>query len=581
MTNRCMKICYLCIACVSLVLNYRSYNDTLATHFHHHDSFALSFDEPPVEKSSTDVFISTGVRGHEEKFVLAQLYERAKQSKEQCHAAGGGQQNNATSSYVDTSITGKALTEESSSLNVSSLLNRTMMRNDSATTPICYLPPKTLCTTEYTAVVIFHTTTTRDNNAPHRMLFMNLLSLLSRDDVAAPDNQSNTRTLDVIVIYHGAAEHLNRDKMYGRRILNWQEEKIIKLIYESEFENHTGSVEDSLFHPFHESLVKHISHDIILYLDGSMPITRKEKGGINQMGVLDTLQVGFQLIRQNPQSLVGNKVYQYSGLSDYTKKNIISDISATTINNFAPICNDILEKGSQESHISIMNFSGMFLHRNYLCFMWHQEFAALRQLIGSMTAQSASENDTNANSTILELTSLFVSSMVTQIGGKAPLMYPLVKSTWSETKQDPREEVPRRLSEIVMKDDGSVESDWDEPRRRRTYWNSANDTIVNQHYPAMDRRRLSESNLTIPFQPKLQPKSFQHLKASVSSKDVLSILNYFGSYSREPSCWCSVDGNLPIIGSQTSCLNQCHGGDEDISIRDLPWFVTGNRYGCS
>eukprot|EP00979_Chaetoceros_neogracilis_P019072 scaffold11699_cov841-Chaetoceros_neogracile.AAC.1 len=117
MTNRCMKICYLCIACVSLVLNYRSYNDTLATHFHHHDSFALSFDEPPVEKSSTDMFISTGVRGHEEKFVLAQLYERAKQSKEQCHAAGGGQQNNATSSYVDTSITGKALTEESSSLN--------------------------------------------------------------------------------------------------------------------------------------------------------------------------------------------------------------------------------------------------------------------------------------------------------------------------------------------------------------------------------------------------------------------------------------------------------------------------------
>jgi len=61
----------------------------------------------------------------------------------------------------------------------------------------------------------------------------------------------------------------------------------------------------------------------------------------------------------------------------------------------------------------------MFLHHNCLCFIWHSEFAALREFIGSMTmtAQHIKDNHMDMHiyinsSNILELTSLFLSSVV-------------------------------------------------------------------------------------------------------------------------------------------------------------------------
>ena len=566
----------------------------LVTHLISDQGFALEFDAANNENNVPDIINSNsnaleGDQTQHTNNIFAQLYERAKQSKEHCKPA--------------------------SSLNTASFLNPQIMRNSSVATQeeICHLPPKESCGSDYTAIVTFHASGYLTNiHKSHRTLFMNLLALIAKDNFAsaASGTQSKSKANkgpDVILLYHGSVENLNRDKMYGRRILNWHKDNTIRLVYESELfhdfdSNGTNTrTEGILFHLFHESLVKYVQHDIILYLDGSVPFAGKGNGNGNAVGgvsVVDTLQVGFQLMRKNAQVLVGTQLnhYSYSGISPLTT-GIRNDGVATTATNrddFVPVCHDKATNTSSAHQVSIMNFSGTFIHRNYLCFIWRDEFSALRELIGSMTTQyttastSTSTTMSNANHTctssiIMELTSLFVSSLVTQVSGRSPLVYPFVRPSWSRIDNSQGDASTRRLSEIAVMDidGGDVESHSDAPRRRRTNWVAPNDTVATRtfdHYTTLDRRKLSEiegNHMNI-----MQPKSQLTQLVSVSSEDVLSILNYFGSYAKDPSCWCtSVDDQPRIVGSQTSCLSQCHPGHEGsdiISTRDLSWMTANN-----
>mmetsp|Transcript_11837 Transcript_11837/g.17746 ORF Transcript_11837/g.17746 Transcript_11837/m.17746 type:complete len:608 (+) Transcript_11837:193-2016(+) len=598
-SNRCIRIFLFGIICISLVLNYRSHSEILATHLIHEEGFAIEFDAANNDNNVPDInsVALAGDQDHTggtEQIVFAQLYERAKQSKEQCS------RQYRTGANANTNHTKPAL-----SLNTASFSNPQMMRNSSVGTQeeICHLPPKESCVSdyEYTAVVTFHASGNH-TNISHRTLLMNLLALIAKDNFAFAATSSGTQSksnngpdADVIVLYHGSVENLNRDKMYGRRILNWHRDNTIRLVHESELvHDSNGSINNTrtegiLFYLFHESLVKYMQHDIILYLDGSVPFAGMGNGvGIGEVSVVDTLQGGFQLMRNNAQILVGNQLYHYSGISPLTtgiRNNAVA--TATNHDDFVLVCQDEATNTSsahtQENEVSIMNFSGIFLHRNYLCFIWRDEFSALRELIGSMTTQytTTSTSTSNANhSIIMELTSLFVTQVVTQVSGRSPLLYPLVKPSWSRNHNSQVDASTRRLSEIAVMDGGNVESHSDTPRRRRSNWVAPNDTVATfHHYTTEDRRKLSEIEGNHIMQPKSQSQSTQ----SVSSEDVLSILNYFGSYSKDPSCWCSsVDDQPPIVGSQTSCLSQCHPGHEGsdiISTKDLSW-MTANKTRC-
>ena len=605
-SNQCIRICIFGIICISLVVNYRSHSEIIATHLISDQSFALAFDAANNEKDAQDVIninnnALAGDQSQHTNTMFAPLYERAKQSKEHC---------------------------KPSSLNTASFLNPQMMRNSSVATQeeICQLPPKESCGSDYTAIVTFHASGNHTNiHKSHRTLFMNLLALIAKDNFASAASASKTGTesksksnngRDVILLYHGSVENLNRDKMYGRRILNWHKYNTIRLVYESELVHDYNSngtntrTEGILFHLFHESLVKYVQHDIILYLDGSVSFAGKGIGNDNDnaiggVSVVDTLQVGFQLMRKNSQVLVGTQLNHYSyissGISPLTT-GIGNDgvATATDRGDFVPVCHDEDTNTSTSSahQVSIMNFSGIFLHRNYLCFIWCDEFSALRELIGSMITQyttastTTSATTSNANHTctssiIMELTSLFVSSLVTQVSGRSPIVYPFVRPSWSRIDNSQGDASTRRLSEIAVMDvdGGDFESQSDVPRHRRINWVEPNDTVARltfHHSTTPDRRKLSEikgNQMKI-----MQPKSEAAQSVSVSSEDVLSILNYFGSYSKDPSCWCSsVDDQPRIIGSQTSCLSQCHPGHEEgddiISTNDLPW-MTANKTQC-
>eukprot|EP01083_Nonionella_stella_P272345 923447_1 len=171
--------------------------------------------------------------------------------------------------------------------------------------------------------------------------------------------------------------------------------------------------------------------------------------------------------------------------------------------------------------------SGMFIHRNYLCFLWHDVFAPLRKIVGELNQKYGRDHKVKGN-----ISSLTITTLVTQLSGKIPALYPMVQQTW-KTKESLHSNVSsRRLTETSelevehnnMFDNISIE------RRRRFSWD-LNDIEVNDRFEKREeegRRKLQAKNTD------------EHLKSTIdlTYEDASSVLKYFGSFSRGQSCWC-------------------------------------------
>ena len=386
-------------------------------------------------------------------------------------------------------------------------------------------------------------------NESHRILFMNLLSQLP--------NSAN-----IIVIYYGSMDDLEKDKDYGRRIRNWHEQNTIRLINgdgaeaESETSHHYG-----LLYPFHPSLLQYIENDIILYLDGSLPIIQGDTG--TGIGGADTLEAGFELIQQDSQLLVGSQVYDgiVSGRDDSAGTGTTSNLLQGDPGHFGPACGSYSIEGMNED--SIIHYSGMFLHKNYLCFIWHNIFAPVREMVDKI-GQRYHQNRND------KLISLVISSIVPQLSGLGPALYPLMKPSWSNGQDQSSIEQSRRLSEAIIMDSGDLNVHAELPRRRRTIWdithaNTNANTIELE--PVLSRRKLSDTRSI--WQTSAPPPS----QSSDLKPEEIAIINYFGSHSKGPTCWCngSVYEKEVQAGTRFRCRDKC-AQVADINRDELPWM---------
>jgi hypothetical protein len=284
---------------------------------------------------------------------------------------------------------------------------------------LCQLPSNEMtCALGYTTIVTYHHPSSGGSGS-HRILFMNLLSLLAASkggNFASKDikntNDAQRNNVDdghghnrhfqsnIIVVYDGSVQYLQDDKAYGKRILQWHQEGIVHLMYRSELSEDFGPL--YLFDP---SFMDYIQDDFVLYLDGTLPmgglavVVESENENHHDPGdegndennddisIIDSLNVGFELLQQNPQALVGchTNGYKISDLNHLLGNTTVTTVKATNMTtNFLPVCDDdgILttaekeqqqqqqQQQQQDSSLLFMRLSGTFLHRNYLCFLF-------------------------------------------------------------------------------------------------------------------------------------------------------------------------------------------------------------------
>jgi hypothetical protein len=469
---------------------------------------------------------------------------------------------------------------------------------------------------------------------------MNLLSLLARGNFASTNKKSKSLEInvndngnkkqvvgtDIVLVYHGSVQHLQDDKAYGKRILNWHQEGVLHLMYRSEVSDEHG-----LLYLFDKSFMDLIHHDFVLYFDGTLPMGGFENdhdtlddGGTNDVSIIDSLDVGFELIQQNPQSLVGYHADAYKigelNLTLNNSKNTTAMNTSTT--NFLPICDDngiLMTAEEQPDTIQFMRLSGTFLHRSYLCFLWHDAFRPLRQMIQSihhgyvLNSSNATTNDILKYNGLMQLHSLFLSSVIPQLSGKLPLLYPLVKASWKgQDSSVIKEHQMRRLDDVSISHLGNVqdEDDGDDdkdffmvsdssrhlPRRRpRHYMNpslddDAIDKIMHHRklYSKSSSKMIDNNDYKVSLQSKYPQRHTEHYQQypslPLTSDIVATVVMYFGTHTRGVMCWCPASHNNTkggvTIGTQSGCKKVCHHDKNDIFSRDISWMNDPQRSKC-
>eukprot|EP00554_Chaetoceros_debilis_P010954 CAMPEP_0194109274 /NCGR_PEP_ID=MMETSP0150-20130528/8795_1 /TAXON_ID=122233 /ORGANISM="Chaetoceros debilis, Strain MM31A-1" /LENGTH=542 /DNA_ID=CAMNT_0038798199 /DNA_START=197 /DNA_END=1826 /DNA_ORIENTATION=+ len=349
----------------------------------------------------------------------------------------------------------------------------------------CISPPTESCSASQYSVIISYEIS-QQSPQTIRTLFINMLSLLSHERTKA----------NIAVVLHGtndAIDKLIKDHNYGRRIKNWSENNVIRLILQRQErsgighdEGNENDNEDDLFYLVRPSMLDYLEHDILLFLDGSVPLVNLNDGS----GGMESLDAGFELIRKDSRCLVGNRVLEWSNGNGPGEEN--DAMSPDSERLFQPICDrqDRSNPKSGANRVESIHMSGMFIHRNYLCFLWHDVFAPLRNIVGGLNQKYNRNHKVKG-----DISSLTITTLVTQLSGKIPALYPMVQQTW-KTKESLHSNVSsRRLTDTSdlevghnMFDNMSIE------RRRRFSWD-LNDRFEKKEEEG--RRKLLQAKVPV------------------------------------------------------------------------------------
>ena len=137
-----------------------------------------------------------------------------------------------------------------------------------------------------------------DNPSSLRTLFVNMLSLLAYPNA-----------VDILVLIEGdhtSEGSLGKDR-YGKRILAWDKDNSqpVTILFPSSpsMINYQDLYHHPLF-PYHPILVRKLSQEVVLYLDGHNPLASLD-------GALDgeeLFEAGYEMVRRNSRLLVGRGI---------------------------------------------------------------------------------------------------------------------------------------------------------------------------------------------------------------------------------------------------------------------------------
>ena len=373
-------------------------------------------------------------------------------------------------------------------------------KNDRKGYPMCELPPVTECDVDQVTVILM--SHTLDDDERLQTMTYGIAKLRVHPDVA-----------EVVLVWNAERSTLeNSDKQNAQRLLKWanDDKNPVRIFYS--LENGLGN---NLLNRYHPAIKP--SQKVVLFFDDDGPFFGK--------GVMD---VGFQLWRRNSDVQCGSMTRNVRFHSErMIKMNIETqslamkqygenawqthihpyDTSAVEVEMasvgadspnypaFTPICHeetgDLLEYNfftfpAFNSHMSLP--SGSFLHRNYLCFIWHPAFEELRQFI--------LDHPTHPDD-------MTISTIVSHLSGK------------------PIRTFPRRIAQGAP----PQEDDHEKRRQLRSAPEEIGDDkyIKELHEDAQHRRKLL-----------WQQKDW----AQMREEAINSVVGYFGSINSGSMGWC-------------------------------------------
>ncbi len=275
--------------------------------------------------------------------------------------------------------------------------------------PTCYLPPTRSChVNTYTLIIMSHTTERLE-------VFMDPLASMV---------DSWPGLTEVIIVWNSPRETLtvaatgdnaSNDKRYATLLLQWHEDPTHPLRIFFSLEN---GLSNNLLNRYHPKLEP--KNEAVMYFDDDGPFWSMET----------MVFAGLELWKRNSNVQVGGFPRNVRFLSDRMKRleraslqtsiDIItrdaSDDSDEAYPTFTPMCRNATGDHVEYNYFTFPDFaghvllpSGTFLHRNYLCFIWHPAFEELRRWV---VAHKTMPDD------------MTVSTLISHLSGRAPRTFP-------------------------------------------------------------------------------------------------------------------------------------------------------------
>jgi hypothetical protein len=359
---------------------------------------------------------------NDERTVFESIIKRVRWAETHCNDTPREERNSITKAFQP--VTDLPMLPEGG---VATALEQWLNENSSPITvhhseayPTCYLPPTKSChVTTYTLVIMSHTTERLE-------VFMDPLANMV---------DSWPGLTEVIIVWNSPRETLtnavnnsndSKKKRCATMLLQWHEDPSHPLRVFFSLEN---GLSNNLLNRYHPKLEP--KNEAVMYFDDDGPFWSKET----------MVYVGFELWKRNSNVQVGGFPRNVRFLSDRMKRlekdNLQKSIDIITTDasggndneaypTFTPICRNVTGDHVEYNYFTFPDFaghvllpSGTFLHRNYLCFIWHPAFEELRQWV---VAHKTMPDD------------MTVSTLISHLSGRAPRTFPKEVEVRSSSK---------------------------------------------------------------------------------------------------------------------------------------------------
>ena len=394
--------------------------------------------------------------------------------------------------------------------------------------PTCYIPPNKSChVTTYTLIIMSHTT-------ERLQAFMDPLRSMI---------DSWPGLTEVIIVWNSPRDTLTsattsnnnngKDKRYANELLQWNKNTTHPLRIFFALEN---GLSNNLLNRYHPSLQP--KNEAVMYFDDDGPFWSRES----------MVYAGFELWKRNSNVQVGgfprNVRFLSNRMKSLEKVNLQSSIELIQRDvdgyaneehsTFTPLCRNTTGDHVEYNYFSFPDFaghvllpSGTFLHRNYLCFIWHPAFKELRQWV--IDHKTMPDDMT-------------VSTLIAHLSGRAPRTFPREVAT-----EDDRRRLDEDSDIIISKPTKSIQ---------RNNSNSSRIHRLQSPPPNQSHRRLLWK---------------QKGWGGMREEAINSILGYFGSIHPGTVGWCA--GTEYMRSNNRGVPFVCH--PEKPSLGLIPWLTKG------
>ena len=459
-----------------------------------------------------------------ERVAFESIIQRVKWTQDQCDSTPLDQRH-TVKKEIKTATDLPMLPEGGVAIALESWLKDGTDNNDY---PSCYIPPTKSChVTTYTLIIMSHTT-------ERLQAFMDPLRSMI---------DTWPGLTEVIIVWNSPRDTLTRattsdnnngkDKRYANELLQWNENITHPLRIFFALEN---GLNNNLLNRYHPSLQP--KNQAVMYFDDDGPFWSRES----------MVYAGFELWKRNSNVQVGgfprNVRFLSNRMKTLEKVNLQSSIDLIQRDvdgyaneehsTFTPLCRNTTGDHVEYNYFSFPDFaghvllpSGTFLHRNYLCFIWHPAFEELRQWV--VTHKTMPDDMT-------------VSTLIAHLSGRAPRTFPREVATEGDR---------RRLDED-------------------------SDLIMPNHTRSIQHTNISSSRIHRLQSP---PPNQSHRRllwkqkgwGGMREEAINSILGYFGSIHPGTVGWCA--GTEYTRSNNRGVPFVCH--PEKPSLGLIPWLIEG------